>query len=141
MPRYSRNWNVFERINYALQVLAPATEGMTEDEIRGCLLHVWELQIGKKKNLSDKERMIYDILLQNGLKPKTLYDWMLMRNCPAHIKEKLRDAKISMKDASAMSRKWRMMMSTKAGKEIMTDIRTVIGGLKWKGQEDIKNLN
>jgi hypothetical protein len=32
------------------------------------------------------------------------------------------------------------MMSTNAGKEIMADMRAVIGGLKWKGQEDTKNI-
>jgi hypothetical protein len=103
MPRYSRNWNVYERINYALQVLKPATEGLSERDIQGCPLHIWHLRIGRLKTLTDRERLIYDLLLQKGLSAKTLYEWMLLTNAPAHIKDKLRDCKISMKDASAMS--------------------------------------
>ncbi|MFC1741615.1 hypothetical protein ACFL3V_03715 [Nanoarchaeota archaeon] len=135
-PKWKK-MTVFERIEAIRSILKPVTADMSDTEVTGLVLQVQSYKEGKKKELNQTHRAIYDLLLKHDVSPKSVYVWMLLERAPSHVKEKLRAKKISIKDASTMSYNWRRMVSTRAGKDIMANMRAVIGGLKWRGQENL----
>ena len=140
MPKYPRKWDVFQRIEYVKQILKDIEDIKDSTTIKGCTLHIWHYKLNRRDSLSNLERLVYEVLLKHDLHAKTVYEWFLLEDLPPHIKEKLISGKISMKDASKMNNSWKRMISTRAGKEIINEIRLTIGGLKWKGQEDLVKL-
>ena len=129
--------HVFERVKYVKQILRPATEGLSNRDIRGVVLQIKHYYSGRRKELGPVHRTVNDLLLKHSLTAKTVYTWFLLEDAPQHIKDKLKAGKISLKDASAMSAAWKKNVSTRAGKEIIAQMRGVIGGLKWRGQEEL----
>jgi hypothetical protein len=132
-----KKMNVFERIEYIRDILRPVTKDISDKEVTGLVLQIQSYREGKRKELNQTHRAIYDLLLKHELTPKTVYVWMLLEKAPSHVKDKLRAQKISIRDASKMSYSWRRMVTTRAGKDIMANMQAVIGGLKWRGQESL----
>lgn len=130
--------NVFAKIASVKEKLLPAIEGLTDKQVRSILCHCWYYKYGrKKKELIAKEKEVYDLLLEHKISPKTAYEWFRLIDAPDHIKQKIVKCEISFNDASSRMNSWRRMISTKNGKEIMEDMKNVIGGLQWKD----KNYN
>lgn len=124
--------NYFEKINSVKQKLSSAIQGMNDKQIRNILCHCSYYKAGRRNNLNEKEREVYDLLLRNKLSPKTTYQWFCLTNAPDHIKDKIRKREISYEDAQSKSYAWRRMIGMKNGKEIMEEMKTIIGGLEWK---------
>ncbi|MBN1544321.1 hypothetical protein JW898_02560 [Candidatus Woesearchaeota archaeon] len=137
MNRKWKKMNVFERIEAIRQILKPVTKDTPDKELVGLVLQVQSFREGKHKELNETQRAIYDLLMKHELSPKTVYCWLLLERAPSHVKEKLKARKVSIKDGMTMSYEWRRMMNTKAGKDIMAEMMAVIGGLKWRGQENL----
>jgi uncharacterized coiled-coil DUF342 family protein len=68
--------------------------------------------------------------------PKGLYEWLLLENVPQHIKQKLLEHKITILEAHRQYVQWKRMSSTRAGTEIMDEMKNVIRRLRWKSQEE-----
>jgi len=124
--------NVFEKIESVKEKLKSATEGLSDKQIQSILGHCNWYRKNRRKTLNEKEREVNELLLKNNIKPSTAYYFFLLNRAPAHIKQQIKDRKLSYSTASRKMVEWRKMMSTRAGKEIMEDMRKVIGGLQWK---------
>ncbi len=130
--------HVLERVKYVKEILKPATEGLSDRDIRGIVLQITHYYNCRRKTLGPVHRIVNDTLLKHSLTAKTVYSWFLLDLAPPHIKDKLKAGKVSLKDASVMSAAWKKNVSTKSGKDIMAQMRAVIGGLQWRGQEELK---
>ena len=56
----------------------------------------------KKKMPLGLEREVYDLLMENGFNPYTVYRWALLERVPDDIKYQLRQNQISLKNASRL---------------------------------------
>jgi hypothetical protein len=131
--------NVFPKIVSLKEKLLPAVEGLSDTQIRSIICHCAYYKCGRKKELSEKEREVYDLLLRHKISPKTAYEWFRLMDVPDHIRQKIMRCEISMTEASARSYAWKRMITTRAGKQMMEDIRKIIGGLQWKNRNHTIN--
>ncbi len=125
--------NVFEKIESSKEILKPVIEGKTDREIKRFLCHCVYYQMGRKKDITGEEREIYDFILKSNLKPKTLYKYFLILDYPEHVRNQLRECKMSLDEARSKSFAYKRMINTKNGKEIMAEMLAVIRRLEWKG--------
>ncbi len=126
--------NVFMKIESAKQKLLPATNGMSEKQIKNILCHCCYFRIGRRKELNQKEREVYDLLLQYNLNPKTTYQWFALIEAPDHIKQKVKNGTLSYREAVRKSYSWNQLTGRKNSQQIMDDIRKIVGGLEWKNK-------
>jgi len=131
-------FNVFERIESIKDILLPIIPDRDSFKLRGILMRCSKYQVKLIPRLDDTEAKAYDLLMQHKMKPKTVYEWFLLENVPSHIKEKLVQRKISMLNARIQYVGWKRMSGTRAGKDIMEEMQRIIGGVRWKSQEDTR---
>ncbi len=127
--------DIFTKIEKVKIVLSPVISGMTDKEVQAMLCHCWHYKLERKKDLTPQEHELFDLLLKNGLSSKTIYHWFCLNVAPDHIKQKIRERKISVVDAISQSNAWRKLKTQRGSVRLMEDIREVIGGLTWKSQE------
>jgi len=85
--------------------------------------------LDKKRDLTESERILYDLLLKLNLNPSTTYRWFLATIVPADIKEKLAKGHISQKKALEISANRKRVKESNVGLLMIEEIRTIIGGL------------
>lgn len=124
---------MFQTIEYIKTLLSPLIKDKTNKEVKIMLCHCVYFRSGRRKTLSVEERAFYDLLLKNKLSPKTLYKKWLLLEAPEHVKRQIREKKISLNEARSRSYAHKRMISTLNGKELIAEIKKVIGGLEWKG--------
>lgn len=137
MSNCKTNPTVFEQIEYAKRILAPVVPDGDGFRLRGLVSRCVKFRKKQIKTLTSEQTAVYDLLLKNGLNPQRVYEWLLLENVPAHIKEKLVQRKLSMKDARAEFIKWKRYSDTRAGNEVMEEIKNIVRRLKWRSQEDL----
>ena len=124
--------NIFEKIENYRKVLAQAIDCKKDGEIRLMLSHCRYYRLGKLKELTGEERALYDLLLQNGLSVRTVYKHFVLLDYPQEVQEMLRNKEISIDGACTKAFSFKKMRGDTVFKQLMTEIRTVIGGLEWK---------
>ena len=133
--------SVFEKIEYYKNILKPVTEGKSEAEIKLMLCHCKYYDIGRFKNLNSEERVLYDFLLKNKLRPKTLYENFMCIDYPEQIRKLLYEQKISMREASSRAYFCHKMIDAVQSKELMEEIKKIIRGLKWPELQHLLQTN
>jgi hypothetical protein len=140
MTKGTKPWfDLFEQIESTKRILLPVVADKDSFKVRGLVLRCVKYKAGLIKKLNSTEATAYDLLQKNKLRPKTVYEWLLLEDVPPHIKEKLVQHKIGIRTARHQYVQWKRMSGTRAGIEVMEEIRNVIGRLKWKSQEDTPN--
>ena len=137
MKKGEPRFNVFERINSVKEILAPVVPDRDGYTLRGLVLRCVKYRVGHIKRLNSKEAKAYDLLLQHKLVPKTVYEWLLLEDLPQHLKEKLAHNKISLDNARMQFVQWKRLSGTRAGQDIMEEMRNIIGRLRWKSHEGL----
>ncbi len=136
MPKGPKfQFNVFERIESVKRILEPVVPDRNSFKLRGLVLRCTKYRVKLIKGLSEIERKTYDLLLKHKLNPKTVYEWLLLEDVPHNIKEKLVKNTISFEDARHQYVQWKRMSGTRAGAEIMDEMRNIIRRIRWKSQE------
>jgi len=136
MDEYRKNFNVFQQIESVKQILAPAVPTGESFRLRGLVMRCVKFKKKLITKLDKDSTTVYDLLLKNGLNPQTVYEWLLLENVPAHIREKLVQRKLTLKDARIEFIRWKRHSDGRAGNEIMDEIKNIIRRLKWKSQEE-----
>lgn len=132
-PKYQ--FNVFERIKSVKEILAVVVPDKDSFRVRGLVMRCAKYQVGLIKVLSVEQRKAYDLLLKHRYSPKTVYEWLLLEDVPEHIHQKLVQNLISLSNARKQFVQWKRLSGTRAGQEIMSDIRSDVRRLRWKSQE------
>jgi len=138
MDEYRKRFNVYERIESVKQILKPVVLDGNGFRLRGILLRCVRYRLGKDATLGKEESQALDILLKNKLNPKTVYEWMLAEQIPAHIKEKIVQRKLKFREGRAQYVQWKRQCNTRLGKNVMEEMRNIVGRLKWKSQEGLR---
>lgn len=131
----------FGKIALFKKVMSPCIREKSDVDITRMLRHCWYYKMGRKRVLTFEERALFDLLLKRGSSPKTLYEYFLLLNAPPHIKQRLKEGTISMKDAQSKSYAYRRLISRQGGKDIMREAVQIIRRLEWKGNNTILQNN
>jgi len=83
----------------------------------------------KKRELTEAERLLYDLLLRMNLNPSTTYRWFLASRVPSDIHEKLTKGLISQKKALEIAANRRRVKESNTGLLMMEEIRTIMRSL------------
>ena len=130
---------MFEQIKSIKEILSPVVPDGDNLKIRGLILRCVKYRNGQIKKLDKDAARVMDLLLKNNFNPKTSYEWILLDGAPPHIREKVIQRKIGFREGRRQYVLWKRNLSTRAGKELMEEIRRVVGGLRWKSQDGLKN--
>ncbi len=128
--------NVFEQIKSIKEILRPVAPDGNSLTLRGLVLRCVKYRNRQVKQLDTTAAKTYDLLLQHKLKPKGVYEWLLLEKVPSHLRQKLTEHKITLNEARRQYVQWKRMSSTRSGKEIMNEMKNVIRRLRWKSQEE-----
>lgn len=124
--------NLILKLASAKEKLLPVIKGLDDKQLQRIICHCNYFKIGRKTSLTEKEKEVYDFLLSHRMCPKTLYEWLRIADAPEHIRKGISQRKIGMKEASSKNFLWKKMISRRNGKEIVAQVRVIIGGLEWK---------
>lgn len=80
----------------------------------------------KTREMTVSERIIYDYLLKNGMKPNTVYRWFLASRIPSDIQALMKSKRISVKQAFQMSANRLRNRLSSEGLIMMEEIRRII---------------
>jgi len=133
MKRGQKRFNVFEQIKSIKELLAPISQD--KFTIRALVMRCVKYRVGQVKKLNAAEAKTYDLLLKNSLYPKTVYRYLLLEDAPPHIREKLEQKKICMETAREQYIQWKRFSGTRAGNELMDEMKNIIRRVRWKSQE------
>jgi hypothetical protein len=79
-----------------VQIMYPR---ITYEEIKSILANLTKYDVGRKKEISEQERIVLDLLLQHQMKPATAYNYYRVLNLPAYLQEEIRQRNITMNEA------------------------------------------
>ncbi|MBS3148163.1 hypothetical protein J4219_04725 [Candidatus Woesearchaeota archaeon] len=140
MGLYKYRFNVFERIKSVKDILQPVCPDKDSFTVRGLVMRCVKYRARLINKLNQDESRAYELLLKNKLNPKTVYTWLLLEDSPPELRQKLEQNKISIIDARHEYVRWKRQSGTNSAQELMEEMRTVIGRLKWKSHESLHNL-
>jgi hypothetical protein len=127
--------DVFQKIELIRSLIASNLGEMTNKEIQSALCRCWYYNLGRRKEISQKQHEILDLLLKNNIKPKAAYNYFLLSDTSENIKKKLQEKRISIKDAVSLNSQWRRVEGEKGSEKLMEEMRDVLRRLTWKSQE------
>jgi hypothetical protein len=123
--------DVFEKMDFVKTLLRnrfPEIDDSNQMAVTLCRLSHYAS--GKyKAELTDRERILLDLLLKEDINCSTLYKWYLLTRSPSDVKMKLRKGIISQKQAFRMNANRKRVKELTIGLELMEEARTFIRGL------------
>ena len=127
--------NVFEKIDVIRNLIVNNVGDINDKEIQSELCRCWYHNIGRREEITSRQHEILDLLLKNNINPKTAYHYFLLNNAPEHLKTRLKEKKVSIRDAVSISSKYNKLESMKGSEKLMEEIKIIVRGLKWENQE------
>ena len=105
MKLYLKNKSLFEKSAILTSFLQEKIKDLKTEEITVSLSHIAKHHYGyRKEPLTEKEMLVYDLLLKEDINPETAYEWMLATKGEEDIKQKLENKEISQKEAIRLIR-------------------------------------
>lgn len=133
-----RKRSLFDKVNELknfIKTILPEIEG---DKLMGVLAHCRRYYEGKlyygrrtnphkrRRELTHNERIVYDYLLRNNLKPSTVYRWFLASRIPTDIQALLNKGQISVKKAFQLSANRLRNRLSREGLILMEEMREIV---------------
>ena len=134
---------IFDKINEVKQHIKVTLPEVDSDRLIHMLSHCRRYYEGKlhygrrsvegnqqkKRDLTETERILYDLLFKLNLNPSTAYRWFLATRVPSDIKEKLEKGLISQRKAMEISANRKRVKESNIGLLMMEEIRTIMRSL------------
>lgn len=121
--------NVFEKIKGVLEAVNLVFPDMGLDELGEIVQFLANNWHGSKKRkgvkLSRQQLTVYEILIEKGYSPATVYKWVLVTTAPSDVKDRLRRNSITVADALKQRRSERKYVSVNDKRFIEAVIRCV----------------
>src|SRR3989344_3980155 len=135
--------SIFDKVNEVKQHIKATLPEVDSDRLIHMLSHCRRYYEGnlyygrrsieenqqKKRDLTETERILYDLLLKMNLNPGTAYRWFLATRVPFDIKEKLEKGMISQRKAMEISANRKRVRESNIGLLMMEEIRTIMRSL------------
>lgn len=127
MEENKPNLDFFVKIKKARELIESNFPDVVGDTLMTWLCHIGHYHYDKKKRmLSERELVLYDLLLRNGYNPSTVYKWFLITKVPEDILGRIRRQEISQKQALRMACNRRHLKEVNLGLQLMEAARAVI---------------
>ena len=100
--------NVFEKLKDVREIVRNVYPNLDVEELKVItqfLANKWHGNKRKNVKLTQKQMCVYELLLKNGHNPATVYKWILATSSPKEIRDKLRNNKISLRDALSQKKR------------------------------------
>ncbi len=81
----------------------------------------WHYNKKNKNIISQESAKLYELLMNNGYNPDTVYKWLLLTKSPFELREKLKHQLISQKQAFCKKRELNTLANT-SHQELLKDI-------------------
>ena len=122
-----KNKSVFEKSSILTSFLLGKIDGLKAEEIVLSLCHVAKSYYGyRKEPLTEKEMLVYDLLLREDIKPETAYEWVLATKGDDEVKKKLESKEISQKQAIRLTRNNEEMLRVNKSLSILKECRKLL---------------
>ena len=126
-----KHLNIFEKMDFVKTLLrnrfADIDDGYKMSIVLCRLAHYCNGSY--KGELTEEERILFDLLLKENLNANTVYKWYLLTRSPADIKHKLRKGVISQKQAFRINANRKRVKELTIGLELMEEARAFVQGL------------
>lgn len=130
--------SLFDKVNEIRGFIKTILPEMDDDKLMGIMsrcrcAYEGKLYYGRRgsatcrtREMTVSERIVYDYLLKNGMKPNTVYRWFLAARIPSDIQALLKSHRISVKQAFQMSTNRLRNRLSSEGLIMMEEIRQII---------------
>ena len=96
------------------------------DELLTILCHLHHhYRHRRNEPLTEKEMLVYDLMLREGLNPHTVYSWFLAAKAPSDVEQRLKEGKISIQQAQKLGRNEVLKEQARKGIEFLRDCRNL----------------
>ena len=117
--------SVFDKISQ-VKKLFPDIE---EQELLGVtqrLANRWHYNEKRKQvKLAKSEVAIYEVLINNGLNPSTVYKWLLLTQVPGEVRSQIRHGELNIQQVLAKKREIKSL-NNMTSQEVMKQIRDAV---------------
>lgn len=133
-----RKRSLFDKVNEIKDIIKSIFPEIDGDRLMAVMAHCRAYHEGKyyhgrrnspyrrPRELTVNERMIYDYMLRNNLKPTTVYRWFLASRIPADIQALMRNGQVSVKKAFELSANRLRNRLSREGLVMIEEIRQII---------------
>ena len=122
-----KNKSVFEKSSILTSFLLGKIDGLKAEEIVLSLCHVAKSHYGyRKEPLTEKEMLVYDLLLREDINPETAYEWVLATKGDDEVNRKLESKEISQKQAIRLTRNNEEMLRVNKSLSILKECRKLL---------------
>lgn len=122
MKREDIAQNFIEKLNQLREKLKSRLPAYNMQNLAKSMCQIAHYHYNKKQTiLLGEEKSIYEILIENGYNPFTVYRWLLLERVPEDIRFQLRERRISQKKASKMAIKRRHETLYSLGREVFEE--------------------
>ncbi len=118
--------NEFEKKQYVLNLVKGKFKEYSEADMRLMLCHISHYHYGKQKNLLDEERVVYKILLENGVSVGTAYAWFFKTMLPETMEVAIKEHKLTASQAYRLNKNLREKKKVNIGFQIVQEARKLI---------------
>lgn len=110
MPKFRKN--VFDELDNVKNLVRDIAPDFDSGNLSLMLGRLGVQHYKKAGMLLGREKKIYDVLVENGYNPYTVYKWSLLERIPEDVRHQLRNGVIGQKRAMKLSCKRRRENST-----------------------------
>jgi hypothetical protein len=124
--RQAKMKNAYEKLQEFENLVKAILPQIKEDDLRLFVDHIVREQDGVRKILSENERIIKDVILRYGYKPKTVRYWYLFTLYPRHIQDEIKQGSLTANKAYEMFRNFKVRSNDHIEKEVIIGIRNYV---------------
>lgn len=128
--------NVFENISVVKKIIQTKYKNFSEKELYVIIDHIARYEYKQRKNLSEEERVVRDILFRANYKPKAVRFWFLVFKLPRHLQMQIKQNKITYNKARKLYAHYRVRDDDSIEQQILKEIRSFIYSLQNREVED-----
>ena len=120
---------VYDKIRDLKKIVHAIIPKISDSELHAIIDHIQREKEGSRKYLTNQERLVKDILLKYDYNPKTVVYWFHILRFPKYLQEQIKQGIISVSQAKAVYRDYRMKNDKQMEAEIIGDIRKYLNNL------------
>ena len=121
--------NAFMKLRCFKDLVGVEVGTLEHAELKGVvekLTNRWHGKSNRKVKLTKQEVAIYELLLENQLRPSTVYRWFLIAEAPAETRLAVSSGKLSIREALKQKRELKAILQPTED-DLLADIKDCIG--------------
>jgi uncharacterized protein YjaZ len=127
MERYTRSKDVFVKSNMFATLIKSHIGEISGDDLLTILCHLHHHHRDRRREpLTEKEMIVYDIILKEGLNPHSVYAWFCASKTPEDVRKRIEKGKIDLRQAEKLGRRQIQKERAIKGIEFLRECRALV---------------